>query len=78
MVVGQRSVQEKEVSGLETFKMFGIGKEHGKKIIHRLRHTLINEYEKLFDSHWWHTFGSPSSLLQLLGKDISVRVSLVV
>ena len=50
-------------------------KEHGKKIIHRLGHTLLNEHEKLFGSYWWYTFGSPSSLLQLLGKDISVRVS---
>jgi hypothetical protein len=37
LVVGQRSVKEKEY--LETFKLFGIGKEDAKKIIHRLGHT---------------------------------------
>ena len=55
--------------------VFGIGREDGKKIILRLGLTLLNEYDKLFDSYWWNTFGSPSSLLQLLGKGISVRVS---
>ena len=72
IVVGQWSIKEQE--WLETFKVFGIGKEDGKKIIHRLGHTLINEDEKLFVRYWWHTFGSPSSLLQFLGKDTSVRV----
>ena len=57
------------------FKVFGIGKEEGKKILQRLGHTLLNEHEKLFGSYWRHVFGPPSSLLQLLGKDISVRVS---
>ena len=43
LVVGQRSVKEKE--WLESFKVF-------KKIIHRLGYTLLNEYEKLFgDTH---------------------------
>ena len=35
----------------ESFKIFGIGKEDGKKIIHRLGHTLLNEYEKFFGSY---------------------------
>ena len=48
LVVGQRSVKKKE--WLETFNIFGIGKEGGKKIIHRLGHTLLNEHEKLFES----------------------------
>ena len=69
LVVGQRLVKEKEL--LETFKMFGIGKEDGKKIIHRLGYTLLNEHEKLFGSYWRHTFGPPSSLSHLLGKGIS-------
>ncbi len=38
LVVGQLSVKEKE--WLETFKLFGIGKEDGKKIIHRLGSTV--------------------------------------
>ena len=51
-------------------KVFRIGKEVGKKIIQRLGHTLLNEHEKRFDNYWTHTFGPPSSLLELLGKDI--------
>jgi hypothetical protein len=62
LVVGQRSVKEKE--WLETFKIFRIGKEDGKRIIHRLGHALLNEHEKLFGSYWRHTFGPSSSLLQ--------------
>ena len=73
LVVGQRSAKEKE--WLESFKVFGIGKEDGKKIIDRLGYTLFNEHEKLFGSYWWHTFGPPSSLLQLMGKGTSVRAS---
>jgi hypothetical protein len=73
LVVGQRSVKEKE--WLETFKIFGIGKEDGNKIIHRLVYTLLNEHEKLFGSYWQNTFGLPSSLVHLLGKGISVRDS---
>ena len=46
LVVGQRSVNEKE--WLDTLRFFGIGKENGKKIISRLTHTLLNEHEKLF------------------------------
>ena len=44
-------------------KIFWIGKEDGKKIIHRLGHTLLNEYEKHFANYWRHTFGTPISLL---------------
>jgi len=73
MVVGQRSVKEKE--WLEVLRIFGIGKEDGKRIIGRLGHTLLNEHEKLFGSYWRHTFGRSSSLLQVLGKGISVRAS---
>ena len=50
MVAGQRSVKEKE--WLETFKIFGIGKEDGKKTIYRLGYTLLNEHAKLFGSYW--------------------------
>ena len=46
LVTGQRSVKEKE--WLKSFKVFGIEKEEGKKIILRLGHTLIHEQEKLF------------------------------
>ena len=35
---------------METLKIFGIGTEDGKKIIHRLGYTLVNEHEKL--SSW--------------------------
>ena len=44
-----------------------------KKILRKLGITFLNEYEKLFCSYWRQTFGPPSSLLQLLGKGISVR-----
>ena len=73
LVSGQRSIKEKE--WMESFKIFGIGKEDGKKIIQRLGLTLLSEHEKLFGSSWRHAFGPPSSLLQLLGKGISVRAS---
>ena len=46
LVVGQRSVKGKE--WLETLKVFRIGKEDGKKIIHKLVYTMVNEHEKLF------------------------------
>jgi hypothetical protein len=65
----------KEKGGLETLRIFGIGTEDGKRIIHRLGDTLFNEHEKIFGNYWWYTFGSSSSLLQLMGKDIVVRVS---
>ena len=73
LVVGKRSAKEKEwlETVIETFKIFGIGKEDGKKIIHRLGYTLLNEHQKLFGSYWRHTFGPPSSLSHLLGKGIS-------
>jgi hypothetical protein len=73
LVAGQRSVREKE--WLEALRIFGIGKEDGKRIIGRLGRTLFDEHEKLFGSYWRHTFGPSSSLLQLLGKGISVRAS---
>jgi hypothetical protein len=73
LVVGQWSVREKE--WFEALRTFGIGKEDGKRVIDRLGYTLFNEHEKFFDNYWCHTFGTSSSLLQLLGKDISVRVS---
>jgi hypothetical protein len=60
LVAGQRSVREKE--WLESLKVFGIVKEDGNKIIHRLGYTLFNEHEKLFDSSWRHLFGASSSL----------------
>ena len=50
LVTGQRSVKEKK--WLEAFKVFGIGKEDGKRIIDRLGHTLLYEYEKFFGSYW--------------------------
>jgi hypothetical protein len=73
LVAGQQSVREKE--WLEALRIFGIGKEDGQRILGRLGRTLLDEHEKLFGSYWWHTFGPSSSLLQLLGKDISVRTS---
>jgi hypothetical protein len=73
LVAGQRSVREKE--WLEVLRIFGIGKEDGQRIIGRLGRTLLDEHEKLFGSYWRHTFGPSSSLLQLLGKGISVRTS---
>ena len=63
LVVGQRSVKEKE--WLETFKIFGIGKEDGKKIIHRLGYTLLNEHEDLFGSY----FGPPVVCCSCWGKE---------
>ena len=60
LIVGQRSVKEKE--WLDTLRFFGIGKEDGKKIISRLTHTLLNEHEKLFGSCWRHTYGPSTSL----------------
>jgi hypothetical protein len=65
----------KEKEWLETLSTFGIGKEDEKRIIDRLGYTLLNEHVKLFGIYWRHTFGSSSSLSQMLGKDISVRVS---
>ncbi len=46
LVAGQRSVKEKEL--LESFRVFGIDKEDGKKISRKLGLTLLNEHEKLF------------------------------
>jgi hypothetical protein len=50
-----------------------VGKEDGQRVIGRLDRTLLDEHEKLFGSYWRHTFGPSSSLLQLLGKGVSVR-----
>jgi hypothetical protein len=72
-VAGQQSVREKE--WMETLRIFGIGKEDGKKIISKRGHTLLDQHEKLFGSYWWYTCGSSSSPLQLLGTGISVRGS---
>ena len=49
LVSGQRSVKEKE--GLESFRVFGIDKDDGKKILRKLGLTLLNEHEKLFCSY---------------------------
>jgi hypothetical protein len=46
LVVGQRSVREKE--RLEALGIFGIGKEDGKRIIGRLGLTLLDEHERFF------------------------------
>jgi hypothetical protein len=73
LVTGQWSVREKE--WLEALRIFGIGKEHGQRILGRLGRTLLNEHEKLFGSYWRQTFGPSRSVLQLLGKGISVRTS---
>ena len=50
LVVGQRSVKEKE--WLESFRVFGIGNDDDKKIIQRLGLTLLSEHEKLFGIYW--------------------------
>jgi hypothetical protein len=73
LVAGQRSVREKEC--LEALRIFGIGKEDGQRILGRLGRTLLDEHEKLFGSYWRQTFGPSSSILQLLGRGISVRTS---
>jgi hypothetical protein len=46
-----------------------------EKIIYRLGSLLLSEHEKLFGSYWRKVFGPPSSLMHLLGKDLSVRAS---
>ena len=61
LVSGQLSVKEKEWS--ESFRVFGIGKDDGLKIIQRLGLTLLRKHEKLFGNYWRHTFGPPISLL---------------
>jgi len=71
LIAGQRSVREKE--WLEALLIFGIDKADGLRIISRLGRNLLDEHEKLFGSYWRQTFGPSSSLLQLLGKGISVR-----
>jgi hypothetical protein len=49
LVAGQWSVKEKE--WLESFRVFGIGKDDGQKIIQRLGFTVLREHEKLFGSY---------------------------
>jgi hypothetical protein len=49
MVVGHWSVRKEE--WLEPLRIFGIGKEDGKRIIGRLGHDLLNEHEKFFGSY---------------------------
>ncbi len=71
LIAGQRSVREKE--WLEALRIFGIDKADGLRIVSRLGRNLLDEHEKLFGSYWRQTFGPSSSLLQLLGKGISVR-----
>ena len=66
MVVGQRLVKEKE--WLESFKDFGIEKEDGKKIIHRLGHTLLNEHEKLLAATGGTHSGPPVACCSCWGK----------
>ena len=61
LVTGQRSVKEKE--WLESFRVFGIDKEDGKKISRKLGLTLLNEHENLFCSYWRQTFDPSISLL---------------
>ena len=46
LVTGQRSVKEKK--WLESFRVFGIDKEDGKKMLRKLGLTLLGEHEKLF------------------------------
>jgi hypothetical protein len=62
------------ISWLEALRIFGIGKEDGQRILGRLGRTLLDEHEKLFGSYWRQTVGPSSSMLQLLGKGISVLV----
>ena len=50
LVSGQLSVKEKEWS--ESFRVFGVGKDDGKKIIQRLGFTLHSEHEKFFGNYW--------------------------
>ena len=73
LVSGQRSVRETE--WLESMKTFGISTEDGKRIIYRIGSLLLSEHEKLFGSYCRKVFGPPSSLMHLLGKDLSVRTS---
>ena len=73
LVTGQRSVRGKEWIG--TMKTFGMRSEDWKRIIYRIGSLLLSEHEKLFGSYCRKVFGPPSSLMHLLGKDLSVRTS---
>ena len=48
LVTGQRSVKEKE--WLESFRVFRIDKEDGKKMLRKLGLTLLSDHEKLFNN----------------------------
>jgi len=73
LVTGQRSVKEKEWSG--AMKTFGISVEAAKESFTGLGNLLLSEHEKLFGSYWRQVFGPPSSLMHLMGKGLSVRVT---
>jgi len=47
----------------------------GTRIIYRLGRLLLSEHEKLFGSYWRQVFGPRSSLMHVMGTDLSVRVS---
>ena len=57
LVVGQRSVQEKE--WLETFKIFGIGKEDGKNINHRLGYNCSTSMSNFLEATGGTHLGPP-------------------
>ena len=73
LVAGLNSIREKE--WIDSMKTFGISTEDGESIIYSLDSLLLSENEKLFGSNWWQVFGPLSSLIHLLGEDLSVRVS---
>jgi hypothetical protein len=68
---------------IEYFTPVTLGEQHqgalsdedGKRIINRLGSLLLSEHEKLFGSYWRQVFGPPSSLIHLLGRGLTVRVS---
>ena len=49
MVSGQWLVKEKE--WIDSFRIFGIGKDDDQKIIQRLGFTVLREHEKLFGNY---------------------------
>ena len=63
MLEGSLLKRHSEKKWLESFRVFGIGKEDGKKILRKLGLTLLSEHEKIFGSYWRHTYGPPISLL---------------
>jgi hypothetical protein len=70
VVAGQRSVREKE--WLETLKIFGIETEDGKRIIHRLRYTILNDDEKLFGRYCRQTNVGGGNLMKTSSCESSV------